>query len=107
LYQRKHFRPHHPNAWAFFNKDVIPAIGIMAFGEYLVFAKIPKDIFLAFMCHHNTFLIYGSMENATEKRWEIVTHISILTSLVVALLFGIAGYATFTAFSQGESPNIP
>jgi hypothetical protein len=71
------------------------------------FAKIPKDIFLAFMCHHNTFLIYGSMENATEKRWEIVTHISILTSLVVALLFGIAGYATFTAFSQGESPNIP
>ncbi|RZB54392.1 Aa trans and/or Trp Tyr perm domain containing protein, partial [Asbolus verrucosus] len=77
--------PSHPHSWIFFNKDVIPAIGIMAF---------------AFMCHHNTFLIYGSMENANERRWEIVTHVSILTSLVVALLFGVAGYATFTAYSQ-------
>ena len=53
------------------------------------------------MCHHNTFLIYGSIEDANERRWEVVTHASILTSLVVALLFGIAGYATFTAYSQG------
>ncbi|EFA05275.1 Putative sodium-coupled neutral amino acid transporter 11-like Protein [Tribolium castaneum] len=79
--------PPHPHAWSFFNKDIIPAIGIMAF---------------AFMCHHNTFLIYGSIENANEKRWEIVTHISLLTSLIVALLFGIAGYTTFTAYSQGD-----
>ncbi|KAJ3653789.1 hypothetical protein Zmor_013023 [Zophobas morio] len=79
--------PPHPNAWTVFNKDIIPAIGIMAF---------------AFMCHHNTFLIYGSIEDANERRWEVVTHASILTSLVVALLFGIAGYATFTAYSQGD-----
>lgn len=53
------------------------------------------------MCHHNTFLIYGSIEEASEKKWEIVTHASIVTSLLVAILFGIAGYTTFKAYSQG------
>lgn len=53
------------------------------------------------MCHHNTFLIYSSIEDANQKKWELVTHASILTSLIVACLFGIAGYTTFKAFSQG------
>lgn len=53
------------------------------------------------MCHHNTFLIYGSIVDASQKKWEIITHASILTSLIVACLFGIAGYATFKAYSQG------
>ncbi|XP_057664123.1 putative sodium-coupled neutral amino acid transporter 11 [Diorhabda carinulata] len=79
--------PQHPESWSFINKDIIPAIGIMAF---------------AFMCHHNTFLIYSSLADASQKKWEIVTHISILTSLVVAIMFGIAGYSTFKAYSQGD-----
>ncbi|KAK9737941.1 Transmembrane amino acid transporter protein [Popillia japonica] len=79
--------PGHDNAWKFANSDIVPAIGIMAF---------------AFMCHHNTFLIYTSIQDATQKRWDIVTHASIVTSLLVACLFGIAGYATFTAYSQGD-----
>lgn len=54
------------------------------------------------MCHHNTFLIYSSIADASQKKWETVTHASILTSLVVACLFGIAGYATFKAYSQGN-----
>lgn len=58
-------------------------------------------LFSAFMCHHNTFLIYGSIEEASQKKWEIVTHASIITSLIVATLFGIAGYSTFKAYSQG------
>lgn len=53
------------------------------------------------MCHHNTFLIYGSIVDASQKKWEIITHASILTSLIVACLFGIAGYSTFKAYSQG------
>ncbi|KAG5862773.1 hypothetical protein JTB14_033210 [Gonioctena quinquepunctata] len=80
-------RPQHPDSWRFINKDIIPAIGIMAF---------------AFMCHHNTFLIYGSIVEPTQKKWEIVTHASILTSLIVAVLFGVAGYTTFKAYSQGD-----
>lgn len=56
----------------------------------------------AFMCHHNTFLVYQSMRDATLERWEKVTHISIAFAWVVSALFGMAGYATFRALSQGE-----
>jgi len=36
------------------------------------------------------------------ERWEKVTHISIGFAWTVAALFGIAGYSTFRALSQGE-----
>lgn len=54
------------------------------------------------MCHHNTFLVYQSMRNASLERWEKVTHISVGFAWAVAALFGIAGYATFRALSQGD-----
>lgn len=57
---------------------------------------------VAFMCHHNTFLLYTSLQDANQKRWDIITHISLTTSLIVACMFGIGGYATFTVFSQGK-----
>ncbi|CAH1115307.1 unnamed protein product [Psylliodes chrysocephalus] len=79
--------PPHNDSWRFVNKDIIPAIGIMAF---------------AFMCHHNTFLIYSSIADANQKKWEAVTHASLFVSLVVAIMFGIAGYSTFKAYSQGD-----
>lgn len=56
----------------------------------------------AFMCHHNTFLIYGSIERATQEKWDIVTHWSLFTSFIVASLFGITGYATFKSHVQGD-----
>jgi len=55
------------------------------------------------MCHHNTFLVYQSMREATMERWEKVTHISIGFAWTVAALFGIAGYSTFRALSQGKN----
>lgn len=55
----------------------------------------------AFMCHHNTFLVYQSMRNATMERWEKVTHLSVGFAWLVAACFGIAGYCTFRALSQG------
>ncbi|KAK6641854.1 hypothetical protein RUM44_013572 [Polyplax serrata] len=79
--------PRTPDAWNFSNWNVIPAIGIMTF---------------AFMCHHNTFLIYGSIRNATEEKWIKVTHYSLTVSYIIAALFGIVGYATFTGNSQGD-----
>ncbi|XP_015520099.1 putative sodium-coupled neutral amino acid transporter 11 isoform X1 [Neodiprion pinetum] len=80
--------PSHEDGWRFANlPGIIPAVGIMAF---------------AFMCHHNTFLIYGSIERVTQQKWDVVTHWSLLTSFIVAAAFGIAGYATFTADVQGD-----
>uniref|UniRef100_A0A8W7P3J9 Putative sodium-coupled neutral amino acid transporter 11 n=1 Tax=Anopheles coluzzii TaxID=1518534 RepID=A0A8W7P3J9_ANOCL len=79
--------PNTPESWRFAHSDLIPAVGIMAF---------------AFMCHHNTFLVYQSMQNATMERWEKVTHFSVGFAWLVAALFGIAGYCTFRALSQGD-----
>ncbi|XP_050091910.1 putative sodium-coupled neutral amino acid transporter 11 [Anopheles aquasalis] len=79
--------PDTPESWRFAHTDLIPAVGIMAF---------------AFMCHHNTFLVYQSMQDATMERWEKVTHISVGFAWLVAALFGIAGYCTFRALSQGD-----
>lgn len=75
------------NAWQLYNWGVIPAIGIMAF---------------AFMCHHNVFLLYGSIEQADQESWERVTHYSVFASFVVACFFGLTGYATFTGYVQGD-----
>jgi len=56
----------------------------------------------AFMCHHNTFLIYGSIERATQQKWDVVTHWSLFTSFLIAAIFGVVGYATFTSYVQGD-----
>lgn len=45
------------------------------------------------------------MRDATLERWEKITHVSIGFAWTVAALFGIAGYSTFRALSQGESIN--
>ncbi|XP_023708896.1 putative sodium-coupled neutral amino acid transporter 11 isoform X2 [Cryptotermes secundus] len=79
--------PNTEDSWRFANWGIVPAIGIMAF---------------AFMCHHNTFLLYDSIQDVDQHRWNTVTHASILISLVLSALFGMAGYATFTGNTQGD-----
>lgn len=54
--------PRPSDAYDFAQPDILSATGIMAF---------------AFMCHHNTFLIYHSMRDSSQQRWEKVTHISV------------------------------
>jgi hypothetical protein len=46
--------------------------------------------------------IHSSLENPTEKRWNMVTHLSIVFAMALMLLVGILGYATFTGYTQGE-----
>ncbi|KAJ8687720.1 hypothetical protein QAD02_023514 [Eretmocerus hayati] len=80
--------PPHSESWSLGHiSGILPAVGIMAF---------------AFMCHHNTFLIYGSIERATQQKWDNVTHWSLFVSFLIAAAFGIAGYATFTGYVQGD-----
>lgn len=82
------YSPSQKDSWRFANfPGVVPSVGIMAF---------------AFMCHHNTFLIYGSIERVTQQKWDMVTHWSLFTSFLIAAAFGIAGYATFTSYVQGD-----
>ncbi|XP_035705613.1 putative sodium-coupled neutral amino acid transporter 11 isoform X2 [Folsomia candida] len=80
--------PPTPDAWSFIKPGgVISAIGVFAF---------------AFMCHHNTFMLYGSLKNSTEAKWGTVTHISVGSSFLVSVVFSMVGYATFTGQVQGD-----
>lgn len=54
------------------------------------------------MCHHNVFLLYDSIENADKKKWDRVTMVSVFVSSLILCLFGIAGYVTFTGYTQGR-----
>ncbi|XP_077979086.1 putative sodium-coupled neutral amino acid transporter 11 [Glandiceps talaboti] len=82
--------PHIPpteDAWDFGHIHFTQAIGVMSF---------------AFVCHHNSFLIYDSLEDPTIKRWSLVAHWSVLISFGISALFGACGYATFTGYTQGD-----
>lgn len=82
-----------PDAWRFSrNYDgVIDSFSIMAF---------------AFMCHHNSFLIYNSMSKPTYSNWKSVSHFSISFSCFFSFLFGLVGYLTFTEHTEGQIKGI-
>jgi len=75
------------DAWDFSHAGIPKAIGILAF---------------AFMCHHNTFLLYGNMRDTSEKTWAKVTHWSLAGSFVAMVIVAVAGYVTFTGNTQGD-----
>ncbi|XP_078408440.1 putative sodium-coupled neutral amino acid transporter 11 [Cetorhinus maximus] len=82
--------PHIPsteNAWVFAQPNAIQAVGVMTF---------------AFVCHHNSFLIYGSLEQPTINNWSRITHVSVLFALFISMSFAVCGYATFTGYTQGD-----
>uniref|UniRef100_A0A8D2D6R6 Putative sodium-coupled neutral amino acid transporter 11 n=1 Tax=Sciurus vulgaris TaxID=55149 RepID=A0A8D2D6R6_SCIVU len=82
--------PHIPkteDAWVFAKPNAIQAVGVMSF---------------AFICHHNCFLVYGSLEEATVAKWSRIIHMSILVSVFICMLFATCGYLTFTGFTQGD-----
>ncbi|KAJ7703184.1 transmembrane amino acid transporter protein-domain-containing protein [Mycena rosella] len=62
-------------------------------------------ISFAFVCHHNSLLIYGSLRTPTLDRFAVVTHISTLLSLVACCTLAIAAYVVFTDKTQGNILN--
>lgn len=56
----------------------------------------------AFICHHNSFLIYGSLEQPTLAKWSQITHISVGSALIIGAVFAVSGYTTFTGYTQGK-----
>ncbi|TNN84566.1 putative sodium-coupled neutral amino acid transporter 11 [Liparis tanakae] len=57
-------------------------------------------VITAFICHHNSFLIYGSLERPTLANWSRVTHASVGSALIISAAFAVAGYTTFTGYTQ-------
>jgi len=69
---------------------IFEAIGIISF---------------AFVCHHNSLLIYGSLRKPTIDRFSRVTHYSTGISLVACLLMALSGYLTFGDKTLGNVLN--
>ncbi|XP_045681364.1 putative sodium-coupled neutral amino acid transporter 11 isoform X2 [Phyllostomus hastatus] len=79
--------PKSEDAWVFAKPNAIQAVGVMSF---------------AFICHHNCFLVYGSLEEPTVAKWSRIIHLSTLVSVFICVLFATCGYVTFTGFTQGD-----
>ncbi|KAF8906531.1 amino acid transporter [Gymnopilus junonius] len=62
-------------------------------------------ISFAFVCHHNSLLIYGSLRTPTLDRFAKVTHISTFISLVSCMTLAISAYLVFTDKTQGNILN--
>lgn len=56
----------------------------------------------AFICHHNSFLVYSSLEEPTVAKWSRLIHMSIVISVFICIFFATCGYLTFTGFTQGK-----
>lgn len=72
------------------NDGVFQAIGVISF---------------AFVCHHNSLLIYGSLRKPTMDRFAVVTHWSTGVSMVACLVMALCGYLNFGDRTQGNVLN--
>ncbi|KAI1842715.1 hypothetical protein JX265_005041 [Neoarthrinium moseri] len=72
------------------NGGIFQAIGVISF---------------AFVCHHNSLLIYGSLRTPTIDRFARVTHYSAGVSMAACLLMALVGFLTFGDKTQGNVLN--
>lgn len=72
------------------NDGVFQAIGVISF---------------AFVCHHNSLLIYGSLKKPTMDRFAKVTHYSTGISMVACLIMALGGYLSFGSLTKGNVLN--
>ncbi|RYP21484.1 hypothetical protein DL767_009249 [Monosporascus sp. MG133] len=91
------------------NSGIFQAVGVISFGRQLAelhqltetFSKRP----LAFVCHHNSLLIYGSLKTPTLDRFARVTHYSVGVSTLACLAMALAGFLTFGDRTHGNVLN--
>jgi sodium-coupled neutral amino acid transporter 11 len=72
------------------NSNIFEAIGVISF---------------AFVCHHNSLLIYGSLRKPTIDRFAQVTHYSTGISLLACISMALAGFLTFGTKTVGNVLN--
>ena len=59
----------------------------------------------AMCCQHSAFIVSGSLENRTLKRWAQVTGFSITISAILCMILGVTGYLGFLDETQGDVLN--
>lgn len=72
------------------NGGIFQAVGVISF---------------AFVCQHNSLLIYGSLKTPTIDRFSTVTHYSTGISMVACMVMALAGFLTFGDKTLGNVLN--
>ncbi|QRV79525.1 Transmembrane amino acid transporter protein [Ceratobasidium sp. AG-Ba] len=76
--------------FSFMRPQIFQAIGVISF---------------AFVCHHNSLLIYGSLRTPTMDRFDRVTHVAAGVSLIACLTLAVPAFLVFTDRTQGNVLN--
>ncbi|KAI9706252.1 MAG: hypothetical protein M1820_004827 [Bogoriella megaspora] len=87
-----------------FGKSGLVAISIAQFALDIAKRRAAKPI-EAFVCHHNSLLIYGSLKKPTLDRFARVTHFSTSISMAACLTMALAGYLNFGDKTKGNVLN--
>lgn len=88
------------------NGGIFQAIGVISFGMH--YSTMMVDIqltFAAFVCHHNSLLIYGSLKTPTIDNFSRVTHYSTGVSMLACLIMALGGFLTFGDKTMGNVLN--
>ena len=56
----------------------------------------------AFVCQHNSFIVFRSLAQPTQKNWSKVVNMSVGAAFFLCMLFGLSGYLAFGNTSQGD-----
>ncbi len=59
----------------------------------------------AFVCMHNSFIVYRSLKERSEGNWNRVAYSSVSFCLVIAMSFGLSGYLSFGDHIKGDILN--
>ncbi|KAI9028359.1 transmembrane amino acid transporter protein-domain-containing protein [Phycomyces nitens] len=78
------------NMFVAINNEVFQAIAVISF---------------AFVCHHNSFLIFGSLKQPSLNRFAAVTHWSMLIAFATCFILAVSGYLVFTDKTTGNILN--
>ncbi|KAI8644771.1 transmembrane amino acid transporter protein-domain-containing protein [Parasitella parasitica] len=71
----------------FMGNEVFQAIAVISF---------------AFVCHHNSFLIFGSLKQPSLNRFAVVTHWSMGIAFFACFALAVSGYLVFTDKTVGK-----
>ncbi len=96
----------------FVSDGFFQAVGVISFGKaHITLPTSPLPPFLyspanpAFVCHHNSLLIYGSLRTPTLDRFSLVTHYSTSISMLACLSMALAGFLSFGSLTKGNVLN--
>jgi len=86
----QHPKGMHVDPWDFAHSAFMQAFGAMCF---------------AYVCQHSCLLVFQSLSNPSTQRWNIVTHISVGTAIIMSMLLSISAYSKFEMETQANVLN--